>query len=482
MSKSVKVNFFFNLIQVVSSLLFPLITFPYVSRVIMADGIGQIQFFTSIINYIILFSSIGIPMYGIREIARVRDNKEDLQRTTIEILALNLILTFLGYIAVLVVCCIVEKIQVNVPLFVLLSSSILLTTIGCSWFYSGIEDFKYIAIRGFIIKCIAVVVLFATVHSQSDLLWYGFYTVAGSIGNNIINFYRLRRYFSFRDCFQLKLNIRKHLKPALSIFVFNLITSIYLNLDTLMLGFIKGNTAVGYYTAATKLSHLLLTVVTSIGTVLLPRSSNLIKNNKTEEFAKLSAKAYNFNLMLGFPVCFGLIILSPQLIRLFSGDSFVPAIITLQLISPIVIAIGISNLIGLQVLYPLGKINLVTISTCVGAIFNFILNCFFIPKLAQNGAAIATAVAEVSVVLTQFVIARKYIPFKPFNIFVFKYFLCAIIMAFACYYISSLFQNDFVSILLSAFVGFCVYSAALLLAKDKIAFEVVGTMKKFLSK
>lgn len=443
----------------------------------MADGIGQVQFFSSIINYIIMFSSIGIPMYGIREIARVRDNKEDLQRTTFEILSLNLILTFIGYIAVIIICTTVTKVEANIPLFLLLSSSILLTTIGCSWFYSGIEDFKYIALRGIIVKCFAVVLLFATVHNQTDLLWYGLYTVLGSIGNNILNFHRLHKYVNFREIPRIKLNIWRHLRPALVIFAFNLVTSIYLNLDTVMLGFIKGNTAVGYYTAATRLSHLLLTLVTSLGAVLLPRASNLIKNNRTEDFAKLSKKAYKFNLIMGFPVCIGLIILSPQLIRLFSGPSFLPAIPTLQLISPIIVAIGMSNLIGLQVLYPLGKINLVTISTCVGASINFTLNCFLIPRYAQNGAAIATAVAEISVVITQLVIAHKYIPFRLIDGNIFKYVLCSLFMGCACYYVCELFDSDIISLMLTTAMGIAVYGGLLLMLKDSIVLEALGIIK-----
>ena len=466
------------MIQVISGLLFPLITFPYISRIVMADGIGQVQFFSSIINYIIMFSSIGIPMYGIREIARVRDNKEELQRTTFEILSLNLILTFIGYIAVIIICTTVTKIEANIPLFLLLSSSILLTTIGCSWFYSGIEDFKYIALRGIIVKCIAIVLLFVTVHDQTDLLWYGLYTVLGSIGNNIVNFYRLHKYVNLREVQRLKLNIWRHLRPALAIFAFNLVTSIYLNLDTVMLGFIKGNTAVGYYTAATRLSHLLLTIVTSLGAVLLPRASNLIKNNRSEEFAKLSNKAYNFNLFMGFPICIGLVILSPQLIRLFSGYTFQPAIPTLQLISPIIIAIGMSNLIGLQVLYPLGKINLVTFSTCVGATINFTLNCFLIPLYAQNGAAIATALAEISVVVTQLIIARKYIPFRPINGDIYKYLLCSIIMGCACFWVREIFDSDIISLILATSVGIFVYGLLLLMFKDSIILEVIGLVQR----
>lgn len=339
MAKSVKINFIFNLINTTSGLLFPLITFSYASRIIMAEGIGQVNFFNSIISYITLFSSIGIPLYGIREIARVRDSKVELSRTTIEILILNLLLNIIGYAAVAIICITVSRVQVNIPLFLLLSVSIALTTIGCSWFYSGIEEFKYITTRNLIVKIISVVYLLCVVKTQDDLLLYGIYIVFGTIGNNILNFIRLRKYIFFKSIQFKKIDIWRHFKPAMSIFIFNIVTSIYLNLDKIMLGFFQDDQAVGYYTAATNLSHVLLYTVTSLGAVLLPRSSNLIKNNKMDEFCKLSYKAYRFVLILSFPITFEVICLAGPLIHLFCGGCFDPAIITLRIISPIIIII-----------------------------------------------------------------------------------------------------------------------------------------------
>lgn len=183
MSQSIKKNFVFNLINTVSALVFPLITFPYASRILMADGIGQVQFFQSIINYVVLLTSIGIPLYGIKEIARARDNKEELSRTTIELVTLSVILSLVGYIIVAILCLTVGKVQENIPLFLILSSTILITSIGCPWFYSGIEDFKYITVVGILVKTLCAIFLFCIVKTRNDLLLYGAYTVAGSIGS-----------------------------------------------------------------------------------------------------------------------------------------------------------------------------------------------------------------------------------------------------------------------------------------------------------
>lgn len=477
MSQSIKKNFVFNLINTVSALVFPLITFPYASRILMADGIGLVQFFQSIINYVVLLTSIGIPLYGIKEIARARDNKEELSRTTIELVTLSVILSLVGYIIVAILCLTVGKVQENIPLFLILSSTILITSIGCPWFYSGIEDFKYITVVGILVKTLCAIFLFCIVKTRDDLLLYGAYTVAGSIGSYLINFVRLRKYISFEGISLKDLNIWRHIKPAAAIFLFNIVTSIYINLDTVMLGFLSNSTAVGYYTGATKISHILVVLVTSLGAVLLPRSSNLLKNGKTDEFYALSAKSYNFISLMAFPILGGVLVLAPSIILLFCGSGFVPSITTLRIIAPIIVFIGISNLVGLQMLYPLGKIKLVTISTCIGAAVNLTLNLILIPLLAQNGAAVATVIAELSVAIAQLLMVRKLIPFSLINKDTFKYFVSSLLMALICYGIMPLLGNDVIRIIVVSFVGMLVYGTIMLLSKDELTMSIWEQLK-----
>ena len=465
------------MIGTVSGLFFPMITFPYVTRVIMADGIGQVQFYSSIINYIIIFTSLGIPLYATREIARNRANQSDLSRTTVEILSLNLILNVLGYTAVFLMCLTVEQVRQNIPLFLLLSTSIFLTSIGCPWFFSGIEDFKYVTLRGLLIKVICVIFLFVFVRDKDDLMYYGAYTVLGSIGNYLLNFYRLRKHIRL-DSFKFReLKIWRHLKPALSVFILNLVVSIYVNLDKVMVGFLKDNVSVGYYTAASTLSHILLTMVTSLGSVMLPRLSNLVKQGDMESFHRLAKKSYDFIVTISLPICGGLIILSPSLIRIFCGETFIPAVPTLRIISPIIVAIGISNLIGIQILYPLGKIKIVTISTIVGAITNFLLNLLLIPKLAQNGAAIATLSAEICVTCSQIILAHKYIPFKLFDRILTNSLFGTLLMMLACSFFMQLRALDIINIIAIPLIGILVYLTIMILTKNVIIVELFQMIK-----
>lgn len=475
---SVKKNYLLNLANTISTLLFPLVTFPYASRIIQADGIGQVNFFTSIVSYISLFSCLGIPMYAIRETARVRDNREALSQVTTEILLLHIGLTVLGYVAVFVISMTVQKVIADIPLFLLLSTSILFTAIGCEWFYQGIEDFKYITIRAILIKSVCVLLLFLFVHTKEDVMYYAAYTVFGSVGNNMFNFFRLRKFIHIRDLNLRKLKPFRHLKPALHIFVLNLIISIYVHLDTVMLGFIKEAAAVGYYTGATKLTKLILAIISSLGTVMLPRLSNLIKTGAKEEFDRLSQKAVDFVFALSFPLFLGLFISAPILIRLFCGPSYEPAILTLQIISPIIIFIALSNVLGIQILYPQGHENIVIFCTLTGALLNFSLNTVLIPRYSQNGAAIATCVAEFGVTFVMLIVGKKYIPVSYSLKRYHNYIIGSLLMCITCYGIMQIEINDILKLVMVMFIGLIIYGTFLYYKKDVLIINIIHLVKK----
>ena len=288
MAQSVKVNYILNLINTGSQMLFPLITFPYACRVIGADGIGQVNFFQSIIQYISLFTCLGIPMYAIREIAKVRDDVVKMNRTATEILLLHTLLTFIGYIIVVILCFVIPQIKSDVSLFLILSLIIFFTAIGCEWFYQGIEDFKYITIRGLFVKIFSVVLLFVFVKSKEDLLNYGWYMVMGVLGGNVFNFFRLRKYIHKENLVFSQLNVFRHLKPALQVFSLNMVISIYIQLNPVLLGFMKNALAVGYFTAATKLMQMIMKLSACLGSVMMSRASHLLAGNKKEEFNRLT--------------------------------------------------------------------------------------------------------------------------------------------------------------------------------------------------
>lgn len=440
----------------------------------MADGIGQVNFFSSIISYISLFTCLGIPLYAIRETARVRDNQKELSKTVTEILLLHSGLTLLGYVAVFIIAYTVPKVMVDIPLFLLLSTSIIFTAIGCEWFYQGVEDFKYITIRAITIKTLCVILLFLLVKSKEDLLYYAVYSVIGSVGNNVFNFFRLRKYVKLKLIDFNELRPLRHLKPTLRIFVLNLVISIYVNLDTVMLGFLKDSAAVGYYTGATKLTKMLLGIVSSLSTVMIPRLSNLIQNGQYNEFKLLAQKAVDFVVMLSLPLFLGLLVTAPYLIRLFCGDSYEPSISTLQIVSPILLFIAMSNVLGIQILYPQGKEDIVVKCTIAGALVNFTLNMFLIPIFANDGAAIATCAAEFMVTFVMLIIGRKSLPIEYSVKRYANYLIGGGLMFIALFAIRTfVFLPSALLLLLHVLIGIIIYIGYLLIRKDNLMMNLV---------
>ncbi|WP_302560854.1 flippase [Phocaeicola sartorii] len=482
MAKSVKANYLFNLINSASQLLFPLITFPYASRIMMADGIGQVNFFQSIISYISLFTCLGIPMYAIREVAKVRDNPEKMTRITVEILLLHAFLTLLGYMAVAVICLTVTKVQTDIPLFLLLSATIFFTAIGSEWFYQGIEDFKYVAIRGLLVKLLSVVLLFLLVKTKEDILWYGAYSVLGVLGGNIFNFIRLRKYLH-RDVIDFRaLHPLRHLKPALHVFALNVVISIYLQLNNVLLGFMRDAEAVGYFTAATKIMMITMSISSSLGAVMMPRASNLIAENKLNEFKILVQKSYDFILALTMPLTVGLIFTSSNVILLLSGIGFAPAILTSQIVALNILMVGVSGVMGLQILYPMGKINIVILSTLVGAVVNVFFNILLIPSYGHNGTAVAYMLAEVAVSISMFIIGRKYIPIIFFKKEHFHYVFGSIIMGVSLYCIYLFDLSNIIALAIMVVVGIVIYGSVLLILKDTMGIMVWRMIKDKLVK
>lgn len=478
MAQSVKVNYILNLINTGTQMLFPLITFPYVCRVIEADGIGQINFFQSIISYISLFTCLGIPMYAIREIARDRSDVVQMNRTAMEILLLHSMLTLVGYAIVAILCLTVPQIQVNIPLFLILSLTIFFTAIGCEWFYQGIEDFKYITIRGLIIKTVSVVLLFIFVKSKTDLLYYGCYTVFGVLGGNIFNFFRLRKYIHRENIIFSELHIKRHIKPVLKVFSFSVVTSIYLQLNTVLLGFLKNALAVGYFAAATKLMQMLLTMSACLGSVMMPRASHLIAENKEDEFNRLIQKSYDFTLAIALPMTIGLIFCAPSLIMALCGVKFEHSILPSQIIAPIILMVAISNVFGIQVLFPKGKINIVTLCCGIGAVADLILNLCLIPFFSYIGTSIAYLGAEVATTVSMYFIGRKYIPIIYFKKSHLTYALGCIVMAFVLYGISLLQLPTLTILLLQGCCGVLAYFIILCICKDEMLVQILSRIKR----
>ena len=482
MARSVKTNYIFNLINTLTQVLLPLITFPYASRILLPDGIGLVNSFASIINVIILCSSLGIPLYAIKEVAKVRDNIKNLNIVTTEILSLHGLLTLVGYVAVLILSVLVPKIHADISLFLLLSLSIVFTTIGCEWFYQAVEDFKYITIRGIIIRCLSIVFLFLFVKTKDDVFFYAVFTVFGVLGSNLFNFFRLRRYIKLQYISIGELHPFKHLQGVVKIFVFYIVTSIYVQLNTVFLGFFQSDATAGFYTAAMKLNLTAITINYSLANVMLPRLSNLLANKDMSKFEEMSQKSYNFSFALTLPMSVGLIFISPYAMILLSGVEFAPSILVSQIMSFTIFFIALSNVMGIQMLYPLGHMSKVIKCVTLGCLVDIIACLIFIPLFAQNGASLAYLIAEAMVTISMFIIGRKILPIKYFEKSHLIYIFAVGIMTIVLWAESFIQINYIIKLFIMVLSGFCVYTSILFMAKDPITERVKEIVKEKINK
>lgn len=479
---SVKGNIILNLINTLTGIIFPIITFPYAARIICPDGIGIINFQQSIINYIVLFTSLGIPLYAVREVARCRENITERNKTVLEIILLSFFLSILGYIAVFILATSYDRISNNAGPFYILSLTILFTAIGAEWFYKAIEDFKYITYRAIAIRCILAALLFVIVKTKDDLLQYAIVVVGTSVGNNIFNFLHLRKFDLLKGIDWMSLAIFKHLKPALHIFVLNLIISLYTNLNMIMLGIMASDTSVGLYTAGTKLTSVVLGIVTSISAVLLPQFSYLFASGNIKEFRRLSQKSYNLIMCITIPSIIGLIAVAYQITMIFCGEGYENSISVLVLTAPTICFIALTNLLGIQILYPQGKENIVIYSTIAGAFVNIGLNIVLIPIYAEVGAAISTMITELSVLVVQVIVGKKYISINYLSLGVKTYILGSLLMIPAVFLVLQYVHNNLLSLALSTIIGGIIYILFVLCRKDEIAVSICDTLKNVLNK
>ncbi|NYS49186.1 flippase [Streptococcus danieliae] len=472
---SVRMNFIMNFILTISNFIFPLLTFPYVSRVLQAEGIGIVNFATSIITYFSMIGMMGIPTYGIRACAKVRDDEKALSKTVQEIMILNMIVMGVSLLLLGISVFTVPQLYAEKELYLIMSSTLIFNVLGVDWLYRSLEKYTYIAIRSIIFKVISVVLMFLLVKTNTDYVIYGALTVFAAVGSNLMNFFNLRNLVHF-DRLE-GLNILQHLRPTLTFFMLNVSTTIYINVDTTMLGFIKGSTEVGYYSAAVKIKQILVSVVTSLGVVLLPRLSYYYEKGQQEEFQRLTQKALQFVLLVSVPLVFYFILVARDSILFLSGETFLPGVLALQLIMPTVLFIGLSNLMGIQILVPTNREHLVVVSTVVGAFVDILLNIFLIPTFGASGAAFAGSIAELSVTIVQFYVLREFL--KPLlkGLPLIKIGLAIVVSTLSTvFYYSSWNFGTFPNLLLTAMMFFSSYGLILVFLKESFTLEVLGTL------
>lgn len=468
-----------NAILTVSSFVFPMITFPYASRVLLVENYGKVTFATSVLTYFAMFAALGIPNYGIRACARVRDDKVKLSRTAQELMIINLITSAITYVAFFVSLIFVKRFQQDSTLLIINSVSILLNTLGVTWLYSALEQYSYITVRNIVCKIISIILMFIFVHNPSDYVIYGAIAMVASGGSNLLNFLNLRK------CIILKplgnYHFKQHLKPIFIFFATSVAISVYTNLDTVMLGFMTDDIQTGLYGASVKVKNLLTGVVSSLGNVLLPRLSLYVSNQESDKFYETLSKVLNFLLLISLPLTIYFVFYSRTSILLFSGAEYEGATLPMQLLMPTVFLIAISGLTGNQMLVPLGRERVVMTSVICGALVDFGLNWLFIPKWGAAGAAAATLVTEFVVLAVQLFFLRS-LAWKVARGVRYRPILVSLLAATAVGFLTYRFlhiPSYFWTLAVSAVLFFGTYFVLLLLQKEPFLCENLGAALNF---
>ena len=459
-----------NIVLTMSSFIFPFITFPYVSRVLLAEGTGRVAFATSVISYFSLFANLGIPTYGIRACAKVRDNKDELTRTSHELLLLNLVSCIITYFALAIAIALIPRFYAEKTLLIVISASIFLGTIGMEWLFKALEQYTYITIRSVVFKFIALITMLFLVRSEKDYVQYGFISIFASSASNILNLINAHKYIGFQPVGNY--NLKKHLKPVGIFFALACASTIYTHLDVVMLGFMRTNTDVGYYNAAVKIKTILVSIVTSLGAVVLPRVSYYVENRQMDEFWRICKKAMNFVILLAVPMTIYFILFARDGVLLLSGSSFERSVIPMQIIMPTLILIGITNILGIQILVPLGREKIVLYSEIAGAMANMIINILLIPKLSSIGAAIGTLAAETVVLIVQYYYLRNEVDSLIKSIRWKRILSATTLATCSCIWTKQLNIGYFLRLMISAFLFFGIYGLFMLLSKEELLIEM----------
>ncbi|WP_171302148.1 flippase [Enterococcus cecorum] len=392
MSKSLKRNAFINAIRTIFNVIFPLITFPYASKVLGVTNVGKFTFANSIVSYFILIAGLGIYSYSVREGALYKDDKVKISEFFSEILVINILSMIASYILLFCLYFSWEKLYAYKVLLLILSFSIALITFGCEWIYVIYEEFIYITLRSVLFQCIAIVYLFLFVKDKNDVIYYAVFFVISSTGSNIINVMLLRKkvYLTFRNI----TNLKKHIIPILTLFATSIANVIYVNSDMTLLGLLSNDYYVGLYSVSTKVYSIVKGVLAAIIIVSIPRMSYYWNKKQNKKFKELGERIFEFLFIFGFPSIIGLIVLSKEIILIVSSKEYLASVDSLIILSCALVFSIFSWFFQSCILIPSKNETKVLKATLLSALVNIIFNIILIPIYHQNAAAFTTFLAE----------------------------------------------------------------------------------------
>lgn len=468
MKNSITKNYIYNLAYQILVIILPIITTPYLARTLGPEGTGTYSYTISIVTYFILFGSLGVALYGQREIAFVQDDK--VKKTNI-FSSIFLLRCITMTISMLLFYILFARTGEYNTYYKILLIEMFANMIDISWFYQGIEEFKKTATRNIIVKLLSVLFIFLFIKTPNDVAKYLEIYVGTTLLGNVVLWWNLKKYInkiSFRH-----LELKKHLKSTILLFIPQIAIQIYTVLDKTMIGIILNDmTEVGYYEQSQKIVKILLTIITSLGTVMMPRIAKLYAEGNNEKIKEYMYRTFRFVFLLGFPLIFGLISVSKSFVPLFFGPGYDPVVELINITSLIILFVGFSNVTGSQYLLAIKRQKEFTISVVCGAIINALLNFLLIVKFKAIGAAVATVIAELSVTCVQLYFVRK--DFRIMHILKssVKYLISSIFMFIISLVIGRVIDNKMITICMQVLISSLVYFSILFITKDDMIYEL----------
>ena len=391
---SIKKNVAYKSVLTLSTYLINFITFPYVARVLGVERIGLVNFVDNTVNYFLLFATMGVGLLGVREIAAVKEDKKRRDQVYSSVLALNLLFTLVSLGIYLLCVVTIPKLCQYDELFYIGTAKILFTVFLVEWFFTGVENFRYITLRSILIKVLYIISVFLFVRDTSDYRLYFILTVGVVVLNALINQLYIREFVRVR---WNNIQLFKYLKQNVTLGIYTLMTSMYLTFNVMYLGLVSNNTEVGYYTTAFKLYSVVLGFFTAFTNVMLPRMSSLLANGEKDRFQELVNRSFSVMSTCCIPLILCSMIMAPQIVYILSGPGYEGAILPMRIIMPAAFAVGVAQVLAIQVLMPMKKDKVLLIASIIGAVVSLLINLLVVPSVKSVGSAVVLLCSEMGV-------------------------------------------------------------------------------------
>ena len=472
---SLQKNFIYSSILTVSKYLFPLIVYPYVSRTLGLSNIGIVNFVDNLVNYFVFISMMGITTVGVREIAAVRGNKQELSKTFVSLLSLTAITTLIAIAALWIAMYTVPALLPYQDLLYVGLIKLVFNLFLMEWFFMGVEDFRYITNRSILVKCLYVLCVFMFVKDASDYKIYYGISVAMVTVNALINLVYIRKFvhYSFHA-----IDMRPFYRAFLIMGVYVLLTNVYTSLNPVWLGFVTDTDEAGYFTTATKLHNIIMAFLLSFTNILFPRVSNLLAEGKNEEFWQKINRAFDAIFLFAFPtICF-MLVAGPDLLHFVVGDGFEGSYLPFRIITPLVLVIGIEQILVIQILMATHCDNVVLRNSFIGAIVALVFNMLLTSYMGANGSAVVWVIAECTIMaLSSWAIYRKFKyvpPYKRFFTYLLSYVPLMLLSLLVYWYLDNTY-----AIVLSLGILTVLYATIneLFILKNKVAHQLLQSIR-----